>query len=94
MKHGADKVSINTAAINNKKLIFEASSEFGSQCIVASVDIIKENNMYYVYSNGKILRNINYVEWIKELEDLGAGELLINDVSNDGLIAVTLNLHL
>jgi imidazole glycerol-phosphate synthase subunit HisF len=87
LKNGADKVSINTAAIANKKFISESSSEFGSQCIVVSIDLVRKGNNYFIYSNGSVLTEINYLDWIKEVIDLGAGELLINDVTNDGLMS-------
>lgn len=86
LKSGADKVSINTFGIESKDFIKEASMEFGSQCIVSSIDIITDNNEYQVYSNGRTLHEINYLEWIQELISMGAGEILINDVSRDGLM--------
>jgi len=80
---GADKVSVNTQALLTPNFIKQASNEFGSQCIIASVDVKKIDNQYFVYNKNfdkKILAN----EWIKKLEGLGAGEILLNSVDNDG----------
>lgn len=86
LKNGADKVSINTFALKNKNFIYEASREFGSQCIVVSLDICKVDSEYYIFSNGKIIDDIFYLDLINQFTDLGAGELLINDVENDGVM--------
>lgn len=82
---GADKVVINTAAIDTPDLIKKASNEFGSQCIVVGIDVKLENNYYSVYKNsGKIKTNLDLVEYIKVLENLGAGEIFINSIDRDG----------
>tara|TARA_Y100000588_G_C14247972_1_gene922210 strand:+ start:751 stop:1509 length:759 start_codon:yes stop_codon:yes gene_type:complete len=82
---GADKVSINTAAIMNEKLIFKASKRFGSQCIIGAVDAKKENNKWIVYSHGGTKKtNLNAIEWMLKLEKLGAGEILLTSMDQDG----------
>ena len=86
LKSGADKISINSFAFKSDIFIKDASMEFGSQCIVASVDLISEGGSYFVYSNGKVITDLNYKDWIRNLISLGAGEILINDVSRDGLM--------
>ena len=82
---GADKVSINTAAILNEKLIHEASERFGSQCIVGAVDVKKNDYDWTVYSHGGTKKtDINAIIWMKRLEDLGAGEILLTSMDKDG----------
>jgi len=82
---GADKVSINTAAILNEKLIFEASEKFGSQCIVGAVDAKMNKNEWTVYSHGGTKKtDINAIKWMKKLEKLGAGEILLTSMDRDG----------
>lgn len=82
---GADKVSINTAAILNKNLIFEASEKFGSQCIVGAVDVKKNKNEWTVYSHGGTKKTgIDAIKWMKRLEKLGAGEILLTSMDRDG----------
>ncbi len=83
---GADKVSINTIAIKNPNFIKEASGKFGSQCIVVSVDIVKENGEYKIYNkNIGILTELSLVTHLKSCEELGAGEILLTSVDNDGM---------
>ena len=86
LKAGADKVSINTAAIINNNLIKEASKRFGSQCIVGAVDAKKNhNNEWSVYSHGGTKNTgINAIQWIKRLENLGVGEILLTSMDKDG----------
>ena len=85
LKAGADKVSINTAAILNKNLIKDASDRFGSQCIVVAVDAKKHNNDWLVYSHGGTKNTeINVLSWIEDLEKLGAGEILLTSMDRDG----------
>jgi imidazole glycerol-phosphate synthase subunit HisF len=82
---GADKVSINTAALNNPDFIQNAAREFGSQCIVVSIDVKKEDDSWVVYKDfGKTRTNFSVEEWIKKVEDLGAGEILIQSIDRDG----------
>jgi cyclase len=85
LKAGADKVSINTAAIFNKDLIKNASDRFGSQCIVVAVDAKKHNKDWLVYSHGGTKNTeINVLSWLEELERLGAGEILLTSMDRDG----------
>ena len=86
-KSGADKISINSAALENPALIKEAALDFGSQSVVVSIDVVTEGENYYIYNNGELLESIELKEWCKEVTFLGAGELLINSVSLDGTMS-------
>ncbi|MDP2654530.1 MAG: imidazole glycerol phosphate synthase subunit HisF [Candidatus Omnitrophota bacterium] len=82
---GADKVSINSAAVKNPKLITEAAEHFGSQCIVVAVDAKKSNGSWDVYINGgRINAGKDAIQWVKEAEQLGAGEILLTSMDFDG----------
>lgn len=83
---GADKVSLNSAAVRNPELIKEASVKFGSQCIVAAIDAKrKEDGSYTVVINGgRIDTGLDLVEWAKKVESLGAGEILLTSMDADG----------
>lgn len=81
---GADKVSINTKALHDKAFIKEASSIFGSQCIVCSIDVKKQNDSYKVYSRKEGILDIDPIELAQEYEKYGAGEILLTSVDNDG----------
>ncbi|MEZ0391139.1 MAG: imidazole glycerol phosphate synthase subunit HisF [Pseudobdellovibrionaceae bacterium] len=83
LEKGADKVVLNTAALENPELVRESSHYFGAQCIVGSVDIKKENDRYYVFSKGQVIDRDPF-EWIRKLQDLGAGEIFVNSVDLDG----------
>lgn len=83
LKVGADKVVINTQAIITPNFITEASSVFGSQCIVVSIDVVMRNNEYLVYNKCES-SGIDVFTWAKKVEALGAGEVLINCVDLDG----------
>ena len=86
LKLCADKVSINTKAIEEKKFIHNAAKEFGSQCVVVSVDAKKVENEFYVFSNfGKKNSHIKVRDWLKIVQDEGAGEILLNSIDNDGM---------
>jgi len=86
LKKCADKVSINSEAFRNKNFIKEAAKEFGSQCIVGSIDVKKINNAYEVFiDHGKTATETNVIEWVKTLQDLGIGEILLNSIDRDGL---------
>ncbi len=85
LKAGADKVSINSAAIDDPDIIKLSSKYFGSQCIVVAVDVKKNNNGWKVYSHGGTKNtNIDAIEWLKKIEDLGAGEILLTSMDKDG----------
>ncbi|MDB0072502.1 imidazole glycerol phosphate synthase subunit HisF [Candidatus Pelagibacter sp.] len=82
---GADKVSINTAAVQNPKMIIESSKKFGSQCIVVAIDAKKNGNKWEVFTHGgRNNTNIDAIEFAKKMEDNGAGELLVTSMDRDG----------
>ena len=86
LRSGADKVAINTAAINNPKLINEASKTFGSSTIVISIEYIKQRDgSFLIYTdNGRESTGIELFSWIKEVEDRGAGEVLLTSIDKEG----------
>jgi cyclase len=82
---GADKISINSAAVKNPKLITELAHRFGSQCIVVAIDTKNEVGDWNVYiSGGKTKTQHKTVDWAKQAEELGAGEILLTSMNNDG----------
>lgn len=83
---GADKVSVNSAAIKNPELIQEAAKKFGSQCVVCAIDAKRrDNGGWDVYLNGgRVNTGIDAVEWAKTAEELGAGEILLTSMDCDG----------
>jgi len=82
---GADKVSINTAAVQNSKVIVESSKKFGSQCIVVAIDAKKNDNKWEIFTHGgRNHTGINAIEFAKKMEDSGAGELLVTSMDRDG----------
>ncbi len=82
---GADKVSINTAAIKRPALITEIANQFGTQCTVLAVDTKFENDNWFVYLNGgRVATAMNAIEWMKQAIDLGAGEILLTSINHDG----------
>ena len=82
---GADKVSLNSAAIKNPNLITEGAKKFGNQCIVVAIDAKKVKNDWKVFINGgRINTNIDAIKWAKKVEDLGAGEVLLTSMDRDG----------
>ena len=82
---GADKISINTAAVNNKTLIKDSSKKFGSQCIVVAIDAKKIDNKWEIFTHGgRTKTGIDVIEFAKRMEDDGAGELLITSMDRDG----------
>jgi cyclase len=86
LKCGADKVSVNSAAIKNPKLISEAASKFGSQCVVVAIDAKKnESGNYEIFTHGgKKPTGIDAIEWAKKVTNLGAGEILLTSMDKDG----------
>lgn len=86
LQSGADKVCINTAAINNPELISEAAMRFGSSTIVIAIEAIKQpdNNYYAFVDNGREYTGIEVYGWAKRVEELGAGEVLITSVDREG----------
>ncbi len=83
---GADKVSINTAAIRNPTIISEGAKKFGSQCIVVAIDAksVGENKWNVFIEGGRIDTGIDAVSWAKKVEELGAGEILLTSMDRDG----------
>ncbi|NLN82037.1 MAG: imidazole glycerol phosphate synthase subunit HisF [Clostridiales bacterium] len=84
---GADKVSVNTAAIERPELVFEAAEKFGSQCVVVAIDARKrdDGSGWDVYKNGgRINTGLDVLEWAKRVEKLGAGEILLTSMDRDG----------
>jgi imidazole glycerol-phosphate synthase subunit HisF len=86
LRAGADKVAINSGAFYNPDLITKGANLFGSQCIVASIDVVKHNDGKYecFVGNGKIPTGKDPLDWAREMEGRGAGELLVTSVVNDG----------
>ncbi|MBS3100764.1 imidazole glycerol phosphate synthase subunit HisF [Candidatus Woesearchaeota archaeon] len=85
LKAGADKISINTATINNPNLIKEAAEKFGSQCIVVAIDAKKIKNKWGVFvKGGRQSTGLDAIEWAKKVESFGAGEILLTSMNKDG----------
>ena len=85
LQSGADKVSINSAAVLNPDLISQISDAFGSQSLVVAIDIKKVENDWLVFSKGGTeSTEILAIDWAKKVEKLGAGELLVTSMNNDG----------
>jgi cyclase len=86
LKSGADKVSVNSGAIKNPKIIESAAKRYGNQCVVLSMDVKLVDGKYKVYLNGgRVATNIDAIEWAKFGQDNGAGELVINSIDTDGV---------
>jgi cyclase len=82
---GADKVSMNTAAVVNPQLVADASGRFGSQCIVVAIDAKRVGDHWEVFTHGgRKPTGLNAVEWAKKMVELGAGELLLTSMDRDG----------
>lgn len=87
LREGADKISINSSAINRPELISEAAEKFGSQCVVVAIDAKKraDGSGWNIYKNGgRIDVGIDAIEWAKKVEALGAGEILLTSMDGDG----------
>ena len=82
---GADKVSINTAAVQDAEVVLESSKKFGSQCIVVAIDAKKNGGKWEVFTHGgRNNTEIDAIEFAKKMEDSGAGELLVTSMDRDG----------
>lgn len=82
---GADKVSVNTAAVENPDLVREGSVRFGAQCIVVAVDAKREGDSWEVYTHGgRTPTGIDAIEWMKRVQELGAGEIMLTSMDADG----------
>lgn len=87
LREGADKISVNSAAIDRPELIAEAADKFGSQCVVVAIDAKKraDGSGWNIYKNGgRIDMGIDAVEWAAKVEGLGAGEILLTSMDTDG----------
>lgn len=85
LRAGADKISVNSAAVKNPQLIADAADIFGSQCVVVAIDAKKFDDGYHVVVHGgRIDTGIDAVEWAKQAEKLGAGEILLTSMDADG----------
>lgn len=85
LRAGADKVSVNTGAFKNPKLISDCAKEFGSQCVVLSLDAKKVGKDFNVFINGgRTNTGVSAVEWAKKATKLGAGEILLTSIDTDG----------
>ena len=82
---GADKVSINTAAVNDNQVVVDSSKKFGSQCIVVAIDAKKNGDIWEIYTHGgRNKTDIDAIKFAKEMEKSGAGELLVTSMDRDG----------
>ena len=82
---GADKISINSAALSNPKLIEEIAKEYGSQSVVIAIDTKLQNKQWKVFANGGTKKtNLNTVDWAKSAVEFGAGEILLTSMDGDG----------
>ncbi|MFC0342884.1 imidazole glycerol phosphate synthase subunit HisF [Epilithonimonas hispanica] len=85
LKNGADKITINSAALSNPNLVTEVAKRFGSQCMVVAIDTKLVENQNKIFSNGgKIETEKELFSWAKEVENLGAGEILLTSMNTDG----------
>lgn len=85
IKSGADKVSVNSSAVKRPALISEIAAQFGSQCVVIAIDTKFVDNEWQVFVHGgRTATRLKTVEWAKEAESLGAGEILLTSMNNDG----------
>ena len=86
LKCGADKVSVNSGAIRNPRLIFEAAQKYGDQCVVLSADIKRVDGAFRVFAKGgREDTGMEAIAWIKRGVDLGAGEVVVNSIDTDGV---------
>ena len=86
LRAGADKVSVNSQAVKNPQLIHDGADIFGSQCICVGIDAKKiANKKWTVYINGgRVDMKLDLIEWVKRIEQLGAGEICLNSIDADG----------
>jgi len=86
IKAGADKVSINSSAVKRPELITEIAEQFGSQCVVLAIDTKYVNGEWIVYVHGgRIPTLLKTMDWVKQVEELGAGEILLTSMNHDGM---------
>ena len=88
LKAGADKVSINTAAVQNPDLVSQAALRFGNQCIVVAIDARKTGGKYEVFTHGgRTPTGLEVVAWAKQMQQYGAGEILLTSMDRDGTLS-------
>jgi cyclase len=86
LRAGADKISMNSSAVREPKLIRGGADLFGSQCIVASIDASREGESWTAYTHGgRTATGLDAIEWATECADLGAGEILLTSMDRDGV---------
>ncbi|MBR1497475.1 MAG: imidazole glycerol phosphate synthase subunit HisF [Oscillospiraceae bacterium] len=86
LKCGADKVSVNSGAIRNPQLVFDAAKRYGSQCVVLSADVKRVDGQFRVFARGgRDDTGIEAIGWIKKCVALGAGEIVLNSIDTDGV---------
>ena len=86
LKCGADKVSVNSGAIRNPQLIYDAAQKYGSQCVVLSADIKRVDGQFRVFAKGgREDTGMEAISWIKRCVDMGAGEVVLNSIDTDGV---------
>ena len=86
LKCGADKVSVNSGAINNPELITQAAKKYGDQCVVLSMDIKRVDGEFHIFKNGgRLDTGIDAIQWAVDGEKRGAGELVVNSIDTDGV---------
>lgn len=86
LKCGADKVSVNSGAIKNPGLIYDAAKRYGNQCVVLSADIKRVGGKFCIFAKGgRENTGMDAIEWVRRGEELGAGELVVNSIDTDGI---------
>ena len=86
LKCGADKVSVNSGAIRNPNLIYEAAQRYGDQCVVLSADIKRVGGQFHVFAKGgREDTGMEAIDWIRRCVDMGAGEVVVNSIDTDGV---------
>ena len=86
LKCGADKVSVNSGAIRNPQLIYDAAQKYGDQCVVLSADIKRVDGQFRVFAKGgREDTGMEAIDWIKRGVDMGAGEVVVNSIDTDGV---------
>ena len=86
LKCGADKVSVNTAALNNPLLVSEAAKIYGNQCVVLSADVKRVNGKFVVFARGgRINTGLDAADWVRRCAESGAGEIVLNSIDTDGV---------
>ena len=86
LKCGADKVSVNSGAIKNPQLVFDAAQKYGDQCVVLSVDVKRVDGQFHVFAKGgREDTGMEAISWIKRCVGMGAGEVVVNSIDTDGV---------